>query len=80
MLGSTAVIGYLIAGLITAGITMYVFPAVEGFRPKMLTVITAVSVFTAFWPVLVLLAIWYNATSYYRNSRQPRPVRNASSQ
>ncbi len=56
MLWLTLVIGYLVAGFITAAVTMYIFPSGDGFRPVTLMV-TAIVVFTLLWPVLVLLAL-----------------------
>ena len=60
MLWFTLLIGYLVAGLITAAVTMYIFPPVEGFRPHIALLITTLVVYTLLWPVLVLLALWYN--------------------
>ncbi len=54
---------YLVVGLITAGVTITVFPPLEGFRPKPGTFFLALATFTLLWPVLVGLALWYGLTS-----------------
>ncbi|MCZ6656802.1 MAG: hypothetical protein O7C67_05855 [Gammaproteobacteria bacterium] len=64
MLMSTGTISYLLVGLITAGITMYIFPPMEGFRPKLSIVMTAIVVFTLLWPAIVLMALWYFVRTY----------------
>lgn len=57
---------YAVLGMITAVVTIRVFPPMEGFRPGLSTLLLACSVFVVLWPVLVLLALWYNATGRSR--------------
>ncbi len=60
MLFHAFVIGYLVVGFITAGVTLYIFPSRDGYRPDVTLVVFAITTFTLLWPVLVLLAQWYN--------------------
>ena len=53
---------YLLIGAITAAVTVKVFPPIEGFRPKLSVLATAIGVFVLLWPVLALLAVWYHLT------------------
>jgi hypothetical protein len=57
---------YLLAGMITAGVTLTVFPPVEGFHPRPGIIVLALITFTLLWPVLVGLALWYALVSYSR--------------
>ena len=61
---------YLIAGIITAAVTIRVFPPMEGFRPRLSLLLLAITVFVLFWPVLVLLAMWYHFTAFLQRSRR----------
>ena len=71
MLWEHALIAYVIIGGLTASITMYVFPPMEGFRPPITMIVAGFLVFLLLWPVLALLALWYQAVSYFdRRSRQ----------
>lgn len=50
---------YVGIGLITALVTLRVFPPMEGFRPNLGLRLLAVVVFVTLWPLLVSLALWY---------------------
>jgi len=60
---------YVAVGLVTAVVTMWVFPPMEGFRPKLMLRIVATCVFTALWPILVSLAAWYFGVGYLNRNR-----------
>jgi hypothetical protein len=75
---------YVILGVLTASVTMCVFPPMAGFRPAAILVISAFLVFILLWPVLVSLALWYHTLAYlHQPLEQPvhdvgessRPVR-----
>lgn len=67
-------IAYAIAGLLAAGMTMKVFPPMEGFRPGLAIRLLAVLIFSALWPVLLLLGGWYFVTGYFRAEPKPTPA------
>jgi hypothetical protein len=71
MLWEHALIAYVVIGVLTASITMYVFPPMEGFRPPITMVVAGFLVFLLLWPVLALLALWYQTVSYF-DRRSPR--------
>ena len=67
---------YLVVGCVTAAVTMYVFPPIEGFRPRFFTVVSACTVFILLWPILAILALWYQALSFtHRRHRVVSPQR-----
>ena len=61
---------YVAVGFVAALITMLVFPPMEGFRPKLSLRVLAICVFTALWPVLVLLAAWYLGVGYMNRNKE----------
>ena len=60
---------YLFAGVITAIVTVCVFPPMEGFRPKIHVRMLALAVFVFLWPVLSLLCVWYLGVVHWSRSR-----------
>lgn len=64
------IFGYVILGIVTAAVTMRIFPPMEGFRPGASTLVTACAIFVLLWPVLVLLAVWYGLTTCSRKHRK----------
>ena len=51
---------YLVVGFIIARVTLCIFPSRNGYRPNVTLVVSAITTFTLLWPLLVLLALWYN--------------------
>ena len=72
MLGTYA-IAYVVLGLISAGVTMAIFPPLGGFRPGLGLRLVATIAFTVLWPLLVGMAVWYLAVGYLHRIETARP-------
>jgi hypothetical protein len=65
---------YFGIGLLAAGFTVAIFPPRPGYRPPLSTCVLALTTFTAFWPLLVMMAMGYWFGRFYRRWSGEEPA------